>query len=384
MFFFDTCIRAFVKGNLGDDLFIHVLCERYPNTHFWLCGEKKFRHCFSSLPNLSYVSVDSGLIKWLFRIIYILPFSVNFLLRKLHRKNLFVKYTCFDFISRHSRHNVLISGSIFMEAPGHDFSMSPYYKKEQRYYKSEPYVIGCNFGPYHSLGYLEFYANCFKDATQVCFRDNYSFSLFNGNNIQVAPDILFCYPSVAAIKPELKDYILISVINLNKDGENNSSVAQAYIEALKKVIATLISYEQNIVLMGFCRDQKDDAIITQLQEFFSEYSRLYAVNYPDISCHEATGYLAGAKYIIASRYHAMILGWLFGKKVFPISYNEKMQHVIEDLAPDTFYITTDSLDTLNSTDIWEDILSSHNTFTDINSAVENAFLHFSALDKILK
>ena len=45
-------IIAYVNGNLGDDLFVKILCERYPNQKFLLCGPKKYKDYFEYLDNL--------------------------------------------------------------------------------------------------------------------------------------------------------------------------------------------------------------------------------------------------------------------------------------------------------------------------------------------
>ena len=380
---FDTCVRAFVKGNLGDDLFIDVLCKRYPSTHFWLCGQKKFKSNFSSLSNLTYVCIDNIWIKTLFRGINLFPYIINFFSQKLFHKKIFDRYTCFDFISKHSRHNILISGSIFMELGNSPFKLLPNYKKEQRYFKRAPHVIGCNFGPYHNDEYLEFYSECFKNASYVSFRDEYSYNLFKGNKLNVSPDILFTYQPTSCKMPDITDYVLISVINLAKDGEADAEISRDYMNALSQTISLLMDQGEDIVLMGFCREQQDDRIIHELYEKFQGYSKLYTINYPDISYHEATGYLAASKYIIASRYHAMILGWLFNKKVYPISYNEKMAHVIDELAPQIPYVTTEQLSAFNPTDMVTAINSKDSTFIQYNQAVANAQKHFSTLDQIL-
>ncbi len=383
MLFFDTCIRAFVSGNLGDDLFIDTLCTRYPETNFILCGKYKFKKNFKNLSNLTYVSIDSLFMKWLFRAINIVPFLFGKIVVLFHKPNPYTRYTCFDFISRHSHHNILISGSIFMQDPSSHFVLDGYLKKELKYYQTSPYVIGCNFGPFHDIEYLEFFKKCFDTASCICFRDSYSHSLFKEKpNVKWAPDILFTYKPQNAILPSIKDYILISVINPNKD---NASVSHnAYLLTLHKLIKYLLSQNEKIVLMGFCNEQGDMQIIDKLMEQFPNSDKLLSFNYPDIDYHQATGYIANAKYILATRYHAMILGMLFHKKVYPISYNEKMIHVIEDLCPSLPYINLESIEQLNVELLYQDILKSDLPLFDIAPIVKQAHQHFEEIDLILK
>ena len=381
MFYFDTCIRAFIKGNLGDDLFVHVLCNRYPNTHFWLCGEHRFRRNFASLSNLSYVSTDKGFIKWFFRFLYVVPFCINQVLKRTGKREAFSKYTCFDLISRHSRCNILISGSIFMELGTEEFYVSPYYKKEEKYYGRKPYVMGCNFGPFHSGGYLEFYRKCFQKAVSVSFRDNYSGAMFPGGNIRVAPDILFAYPVERAIAPTLKNYVLISVINLLKDEVGNTDVADEYEKMMENIVSRLLADKKQVVLMGFCREQQDDRVIDRLAADKKDNPLLHIVNYPDISVHEAAGYFIGADYVIASRYHAMILGWLFRKKVFPICYGEKMLHVIEDFMPGSPFLLVEDIGKFDIQRIWDDMACEREAFPEVEKVAQAALGHFAELDK---
>ena len=93
MKFFDTCIRAFVMGNLGDDLFIITLCNRYPHEKFVMCGEKTYRHIFSSVENLTYVTTDTFFHKWFMRVRNIVPKLLNCCWNYLHRRNTGEKYS---------------------------------------------------------------------------------------------------------------------------------------------------------------------------------------------------------------------------------------------------------------------------------------------------
>ena len=51
-------LRAYAAANLGDDLFIELICKRYPDDTFFLCGSKKFRKIYKKIPNLKYKCWD--------------------------------------------------------------------------------------------------------------------------------------------------------------------------------------------------------------------------------------------------------------------------------------------------------------------------------------
>lgn len=386
MAIFDTCIRAFVKGNLGDDLFIITLCKRYPKTRFVLCGEKKYRRLFGSLPNLRYISKDAFFPKWLLRFRNVLGAAAFYCSLKGRGGEKYTRLRWNDVLAKHSRHNVLISGSIFMELTEGTFSPGGYYKLERAYFARHPYVIGCNFGPYHSRTYREFYEECFRDASAVCFRESYSAQLFEKQGLPWAPDILFQVNKRDTILPARKNYVLISVVNVEKDAAGSDGSLQAgYRAALERLVAELLERGEWIVLAGFCREQGDNEVAEELLRRFPGHPKLSACLYPDVDYRQMLGYIAHAKAVVASRYHAMILGWLWGKKVLPVIYSDKMLHVLQDLAPKADYVT--AREWMEEQDCmlrkFDKILYQASGIY-LAKAVKDSANHFEKLDEILR
>src|SRR4051812_38909688 len=93
-------ISAYTNFNLGDDLFIKVLCERYPNTRFVLLAPRKYKRSFKESKNLNVYSTDSFLIR-----------GIDYLLRKIKVYNFYRKLLSFrcDAI-------VQIGGSLFIQS----------------------------------------------------------------------------------------------------------------------------------------------------------------------------------------------------------------------------------------------------------------------------
>lgn len=343
MRFYDTCIRAFVMGNLGDDLFIYTLCRRYPEQSFILCGKHKYKEVFADLKNLTYISTDTILKKWIFRIKKLPAWLYNFVNKKLGRERLKPLSGCFEWFSKYSKRNILISGSIFMQLQEGRMLQNPYYLGEMEYYRRQPYIIGCNFGPYINEEYREFYEKCFYQASQVTFRDEYSYELFPKACTSWAPDILFTFDKTYAKKPEIEGYVAISVMNLNKDGEQEEEKAESYEKAIAELISYLQGMEKGVVLLGFCKDQGDDEAIARIVKQLPCKSGVTSYCYPQAAADEMVGFLAYAENVVASRFHAMVLGWVFEKITVPVVYSEKMMNTIRSVNPDSAVITTEDI-----------------------------------------
>lgn len=380
---YDACIRAFVMGNLGDDLFIHTLCNRYPNRKFVLCGEKKYKSLFQSVHNLEYISTDSFWVKWIFRLNKLPAWIGNKLSEKLGSDKYYALPGCFEWLSRHSKENILISGSLFMQIYENKKCSSPFFQSEIGYYNRHPYVIGCNFGPYINEEYREFYERRFYKARQVTFRDRYSDSLFPGDCTNWAPDILFTYDIERKKRPSIEHYVAISVINLNKDGNHDEKKAVNYEEAIVALINYILQQNKKVVLLGLCRDQGDQLVINRIISKLPQTESVYSLCYPETSAEEIVGYLAYADCVVASRFHAMVLAWVYDKVAIPVIYSEKMTNTIQCVNPDIPMITTEEIKegTKNLVEIYQESLQL-GLKPDIEAIRKQAQKHFEKLDRI--
>lgn len=390
------CVRAFVNGNLGDDLFIYILCNRYPHEQFVVCGLSKYSGSFAEIKNLTYKSVDSPGIKWGIRCINFMPILLNYICKKFWKRELFSKLSLFDILSRTSRYNILISGSLFMQkkSSGKLYFKnikSPYMRCEKKYYSRSPIVMGCNFGPFYDEGYLKEYQALFSGARQVSFRDKYSAELFFGDNIFGASDIVFSYPKDKCVLPNIQNYILVSVVNLHKDFDEKANMSDRYLEYLNNLIQVLLENNQKVILLGCCKAQGDDKVCKQIMEQLKDkQANVGIINYPDMDMNQVAGYFANAKYVIASRFHAMILGWLFEKNVFPIIYDDKMLHVIDDIqekagnGKNIKYTSIYDLDTNSIEYILKHMNDSFEWSEELGNIVIDSGRHFQLLDDELK
>ena len=114
----------------------------------------------------------------------------------------------------------------------------------------------------------------------------------------------------------------------------------------------------------------------------SDKKNVRVIRYPEITKDEALGYIKNSEFVIATRYHGMILAEVFGKPVLPITYNEKMVHVIEDLTPSMEYISIDECEKWDCDLIAEKIVNEKYTAYNVEDIIKKAEKHFEKLDSI--
>ncbi|WP_151737668.1 polysaccharide pyruvyl transferase family protein [Paenibacillus tengchongensis] len=361
-------INAYTEFNLGDDLFIKVLCERYPETRFFTIAPREYRTVFRNLPNLKVIPSDAV---W-FR-------GINLIFRKLKLHNRFLQ----RFLSEQSDGTVHIGGSIFMQGEHWKAYVA---EQEELRNKSKPYyLMGANFGPFTDPEYAQTYRRIFPEYTDVSFREQYSYDLFKDlGNVRMAPDIIFGLKVddtvAAAASPGANGrYIAISVIK--PSSKNLNGFDDLYYEKMKDVAIHFIRQGYDVHFLSFCQHEGDqEAIGRILERIPGEFqARLHAIMYKT-NIDEMLSSLAGASFIVASRFHAMILGWVLEKPVFPIAYSKKMVNVMEDA-----YFAGDYTDFPRLADLTpERVFAAMETGRlDVTRKSNQALKHFEQLDAYL-
>lgn len=307
-------IWAYTQVNLGDDLFVKVLCERYPNVIFSIIGKKKKLLPFKNISNLRTVSDYYSTIDSAFRK---LGYRTGFYNNKI-RKN-----------AQNEDVVINIGGSIFMEFPDWQKNICDYKKVVDN--SSKFVVVGSNFGPFKSRDFLLKYEAIFKDLNDVCFRDKRSFKLFeNLSNVRCSPDVVFeLDTSKICASKKSNGYVLISVMDFSFKSEL-SCYKKNYEDNLVKICSFLISKKLKIKLMSFCKEEGDEEMISRIKAKFLNNSSISSYCYRgDID--EALSIIKSSSSIVATRFHSMILALVFQKPFYPIVYSEKMTNVLEDI-----------------------------------------------------
>ncbi|UJL45808.1 polysaccharide pyruvyl transferase family protein [Virgibacillus sp. NKC19-16] len=352
-------IYAYTNFNLGDDLFIKILCERYPETNFILYAPNEYKYSLERLENVSVCPSDNFFIRLFNFGMRIL--KVNFSLRKL--------------IARKSDAIVHIGGSIFIQkGPWNGIP-----RDKQNFANKPYYVLGANFGPFHDQEYYKDHYELFKQYTDVCFRDSYSYELFKDlSNIRLADDIVFQLNKLQPVKVEKK--IIISIIKPSFRKEL-SGYDEIYYQRIKDIAVYFVEKGYQVTLMSFCEKEGDQEAVEEILQLIPDDTKNNVNKYfYRFNLEEALDVIGSSSFVIATRFHAMILGWVYNKPVFPIAYSKKMNHVMKDLSYKGSYIDLKEINNLRPADVYE---SMNTNYVNISDQAKDAENHFKKLDEYL-
>lgn len=289
-------------------MFVRALVRRYSNETFCLFADPRCCKAYEGEPNL-YLTSKVGYLG--FRILKKLGITSQTAVHRLY--------------SRHTDAVVKIGGSIFIEpenwTDGQRY-VAAYEKAKKLFY------IGANFGPYTSESFMENVKQRIAKSTDCCFRDTYSRDVFSMlGNVRCAPDVLFGYQDYPAKKEG--SGIGISVISLS-ERKGLEKHSDEYCQTIAQLCD--ICHERNIpvTLFSFCEAEGDTNAVTEIM------SRMIHKDSTDYCIYKGNldtflNKMNERKYWIATRFHAMILGWSMGKAVLPVIYSKKQTNVISDV-----------------------------------------------------
>jgi len=356
-------INAYTKDNLGDDLFIKVLCDRYPNTEFILYAPSSYRKTFKDLKNLSIFPNDSFIVRLINSILFRIFNIKGYFLNRLSKK---------------SDASVLIGGSLFMEVGNWQFTMK---KIESMRYKDNPFfLLGANFGPYSDINFKAKHEKMFRGFTDISFRDKYSYDLFKHlGNVRVASDIIF---NLKKGKMDLRkdNNVVISVIKPSVRKSLNVS-DNTYYEKIRDIAVYFLKNDYKVTLMSFCEPEGDKEAIENIERLIPErYLSGISKHMYKSNIKETLDVIANSSYVVATRFHAMILGWVYNIPVYPIIYSEKMTNVINDAGFKGKYSNIETINTLKPKEVFD---SMNRNVINVSDLVIDSERHFEKLDNYL-
>lgn len=350
-------ISGYWNNNLGDDLFLKIISQHYPKHDFYIIAGKKAFDSFNGIKNIHQVSIPLS-VKVLNKLMVTCHLDSSKLLANFQLK-----------IMNNFKAYCEVGGSLFIlpqEGMGRQYNL----RQKITHLDLPYYVIGSNFGPYFSNEQVSNYRRLFKSINHVTFRDKNSYELFSGlNNISYAPDLVFNLDTSSFNVSE--DYTLISVINPKE--HFNERITKNYFQYLEKVIQNLLRQGEHVMLMSFCEAEGDLQAANKLKEKF-DTSAVQIFNHTSIN--KSLKVISKAKKIITSRYHAMILAWLFNKPTFVMSYSKKIDNVVQDLFPQQPYVDIEYLNQKFQ-------MPTFDVNDNVESIVEKSKGQFLALDSFL-
>ena len=377
----EAFLNAYLAENLGDDLFLHVIANRYKCTKFYVLASSSYKGDLPSNICYDLSKFDEQLIEIENKILFFLN-SHNLPARRLLPKGIRVLYRKRNYLSRKYGCNIFVIGSGFMERGK---LIKNELRTDSAYFSRNVHLLGCNFGPYQSETFRAEYEKIFSKTAEVCFRDTYSYGLFEKlNNVRYESDIVFSFnEEVPNYFEDDRKYIVISVVNLEKDGDvQNNSLS--YYKLLADIAEWYLHQNIEVVFVGFCRQQGDDRTIGIISAMIpsNRIKLMHVVNYPDRDIHTILGLFKNADAVFASRYHAGIIGMLFKRKTYFLAYSDKTINVLHDIDPHIKFIDVNAKVTITAEKFIADYGYSISDIK-LKELIESANRQFMILDEVL-
>lgn len=354
-------IKAYTKFNLGNDLFIRALCNRYSDVKFYLVADEKYKEAFKDIKNLEVKFVNKSLIQKVL---------------KLENKKDFDSL-CKSTLKK-CKSLVYVGGDIFVEPDSHKFEKLDILK-DDILKVDNAYIISANFGPYETDSYYEYInQKIIPKLKSICFRDKYSFEKFNDNkNVRYAPDVVFSM-DFSKYKVEPKKEIGISIIN-HLERKNIKEYYEKYQNKIIEIIKYYTKLGYKIKLFSFCEYEKDDEAIREIIEKIDDTTytnNIEIVKYTgDID--KFLNAFASVEILFATRFYSMILGFKLINKVVPICYSEKLVNTLHDINFEGNYYNFYNVDKLDYVEIKDSKLN-------MNKIKKDATEQFLDLDRAFK
>ncbi len=358
-------LYAYDKVNLGDDLFIRFIAERYPDTIFYLWSNRINKDNFSDQKNLKIIDSENCFIN----------------IVKLIRPSLVHRIKAY--YEKKSNAVVYIGGSIFMEYDSwKGFASWLEYEAINRPF----YVLGANFGPYKTEIFKNQMQYIFGLMKDVCFRDRFSESLFSEvATVRYAPDILFASMNLYNSYNK-KRQVFVSLINSEikaKDDEKLLNKMEICRDEVMRVCREFLADGYSVVLSSFCEEEGDEVVVEELEKLLNS-NQVTVLNYNGRNSAILKKCLAESQYVIGERFHAVVLGLAAGCSVIPVIYSDKTNNILNDLgfSGQIADIRTLSVGNLDYQAIMQK--PEEQRLPNMKDIVEESQKHFALLDKILR
>lgn len=350
-------VKAYLNYNLGDDLFVKILLDRYyKDENTYIIYTRKKYNTFNKRLNIL-----SGLGR-----------------RILNKtiKLISAERTSYEnILMKNSDLTVLIGGSMYIESNSN---------KNKKYLigGGKPYyILGSNFGPYKTEEFYNKFYKVFENAKDVCFREKYSYDLFNTlPNVRYASDIVFSLKT-DELKIVDNKKVIISIIDCQR--KLSAEYKEQYENKMIELINFFDKMKYDITLMSFCKAEGDEEEIKLIIDKIKDNELKSRINtyFYDGNIEEALNVIANCRIVVGSRFHANILGLVMNKSIIPIAYSDKTLNTLKDMNFQGKVFDIRDMKNFNIDFLTEEDL---NYKLDVSFQKKDAEKHFEKLDKVLE
>ncbi len=360
-------LKYYSGQNLGDDLFVKIFCEHFSESRIYLIGNpryfpEKIKNARKDFSTLCFFVLGFLKTRTNFRLILTLE---KWLIKRISRRHIFVT----------------IGGSIFMDNRKTnreiDFSIQEknvsYINEDSINFEGTQFVLNANLGPIYSNEYISNIRKNFSDYKHVVLRDFSSYLLVKDmKNVSYAPDCAFMLKKRHPINK--KKIMVISVIDYNRFEKQGWD----YLNLLEKISNYYIKKGFKVILTSFCDREGDNKTIEQLKKRTDGVESLI---YNGRNIDEICKCFSEATFVIASRFHSMILAMLYKKPFVPIIYNCKMKNYLIDVNFSGLSILPETVAQTSEVDIEKSLQEGLNY--NCEDHFTNAKKQFSAVEKYI-
>lgn len=328
----NVILFACIEKNIGDDLFVNVLAKRYPDVHFLITSKAKY----GSIALLENVEFSDALRKWLWASSTgrggVLKNIVGTLLQSFYARKL-GPINC----------GVCIVGNAFKMLDYRGKNSSRWMRNQIKLVKRY-FLISTNFGPYTDERWKRDFDHIFPQMEDVCFRDQQSYQLFQSlPNVRYAPDAVLTLGRQPKNQHAGKR-LLVSLIDCSMPirGKAVNDFQGPYEDKLAQFINSFLEQGYDVTVLNSNTEQDLPACMRICEKCVGHVDIL---NY-DGDLSQVFQIYSNSDVVISTRLHTTILAWLFDLPVLPISYDIKVQSILNSYAFTEKYLTLEDMETV--------------------------------------